>query len=84
RLAKLQAEQDKSVQNLTNLLQPLSPTGSIPGIHDGASLPPPPLDIDDFLNHNEYFNDFPSDGAGNYDFSAAALASMAQTTMRVR
>ena len=68
-LAKLQAEQDKSVQNLTNLLQPLSPTGSIPGIHDGASLPPPPLDIDDFLNHNEYFTDFPSDGAGNYDFS---------------
>jgi heat shock transcription factor, other eukaryote len=71
RLAKLQAEQDKSVQNLTNLLQPLSPTGSIPGIHDGASLPPPPLDIDDFLNHNEYFNDFPSDGASNYDFSGA-------------
>lgn len=68
-LAKLQAEQDKSVQNLTNLLQPLSPTGSIPGIHDGASLPPPPLDIDDFLNHNDYFADFPSDGAGNYDFS---------------
>ena len=68
-LAKLQAEQDKSVQNLTNLLQPLSPTGSIPGIHDNANLPPPPLDIDDFLNHNEYFTDFPSDGAGNYDFT---------------
>ena len=67
-LAKLQAEQDKSVQNLTNLLQPLSPSGSIPGIHDNTSLPPPPLDIDDFLNHNEYFTDFPSDGAGNYDF----------------
>jgi heat shock transcription factor len=72
-LAKLQAEQDKSVQNLTNLLQPLSPSGSIPGIHDNTSLPPPPLDIDDFLNHNEYFTDFPSDGAGNYDFGATGV-----------
>jgi heat shock transcription factor, other eukaryote len=72
-LAKLQAEQDKSVQNLTNLLQPLSPTGSIPGIHDNQSLPPPPLDIDDFLNHNEYFADFPSDGNGNYDFGSTGL-----------
>ena len=74
-LAKLQAEQDKSVQNLTNLLQPLSPTGSIPGIHDNASLPPPPLDIDDFLNNNEYFADFPSDGAGNYDFTGSGDAA---------
>ncbi|KIW90666.1 uncharacterized protein Z519_08449 [Cladophialophora bantiana CBS 173.52] len=72
-LAKLQAEQDKSVQTLTNLLQPLSPTGSIPGINDGQSLPPPPLDIDDFLNHNEYFADFPSDGNGNYDFGNTGL-----------
>lgn len=69
RLAQLQAEQDKSVQNLTNLLQPLSPSGSIPGIHDNSQMPPPPLDIDDFLNHNEYFADFPTDGAGNYDFT---------------
>ncbi|OQV00685.1 hypothetical protein CLAIMM_06150 [Cladophialophora immunda] len=72
-LAKLQAEQDKSVQNLTNLLQPLSPTGSIPGIGDGQSFPPPPLDIDDFLNHNEYFGDFPTDGNGNYDFGNTGL-----------
>lgn len=72
-LAKLQAEQDKSVQNLTNLLQPLSPTGSIPGIHDNQSLPPPPLDIDDFLNHNDYFTDFPSDGNGAYDFGNTGL-----------
>ena len=77
-LAKLQAEQDKSVQNLTNLLQPLSPSGSIPGIHDNTSLPPPPLDIDDFLNHNEYFTDFPSDGAGSYDFTGTGDADGAQ------
>lgn len=67
-LARLQAEQDKSVQNLTELLQPLSPTGSIPGIHDGQNFPPPPLDIDNFLNQ-EYFNDFPSDNGAGYDFS---------------
>lgn len=67
-LARLQAEQDKSVQNLTELLQPLSPTGSIPGIHDGQNLPPPPLDIDNFLNQ-EYFNDFPSDNGAGYDYS---------------
>ena len=74
-LARLQAEQDKSVQNLTNLLQPLSPTGSIPGIGDGQSLPPPPLDIDDFLNHNDYFTDFPTDAHGNYDFGNTGLGN---------
>lgn len=79
-LAKLQAEQDKSVQNLTNLLQPLSPTGSIPGIGDGQSLPAPPLDIDDFLNHNEYFADFPSDGNGNYEFGSTGLGNHGGTT----
>ncbi|KAL6249616.1 Heat shock transcription factor [Rhinocladiella similis] len=72
-LAKLQAEQDKSVQNLTNLLQPLSPTGSIPGIGDGQNLPPPPLDIDDFLNQAEYFVDYGSDHNGNYDFGNTGL-----------
>jgi heat shock transcription factor len=65
-LARLQAEQDRSVQNLAELLQPLSPTGSIPGLHDGQYLPPPPLDIDNFLNQ-DYFNEFPSEL--NYDFS---------------
>ncbi|KAI1615679.1 heat shock transcription factor [Exophiala viscosa] len=74
-LAKMQAEQDKSVQNLTSLLQPLSPTGSIPGIGDGQSLPPPPLDIDDFLNHADYFPDMSSDPNGNYDFGNTGLDS---------
>ena len=69
-LAKMQAEQDRSVQNLTNLLQPLSPTGSIPGIGDGTNVQPPPLDIDDFLNHSDYFQDFPIDG--NFDFGDSA------------
>ncbi|PWY88051.1 heat shock transcription factor Hsf1 [Aspergillus sclerotioniger CBS 115572] len=55
-LVKMQAEQDRSVQNLTNLLQPLSPTGNIPGISADGSVPPPPLDLDQIFN-NDYFTD---------------------------
>ena len=74
-LACLQEQQDKSLQKLTNLLQPLSPIGSIPGIHDVQSLAPPPLGIDDFLNHNEYFADFAgADGNNqNYDFANTGI-----------
>ena len=64
-LVKMQAEQDRSVQNLTNLLQPLSPTGSIPGLDSSKSnAPPPPLDLDHIFN-SDYFSEYPSDvGAG--------------------
>ncbi|PYH90117.1 heat shock transcription factor Hsf1 [Aspergillus ellipticus CBS 707.79] len=55
-LVKMQAEQDRSVQNLTNLLQPLSPTGAIPGIGADGNLPPPPLDLDQIFS-NDYFTD---------------------------
>lgn len=70
-LAQLQAAQDASVKNLTSLLQPLSPSGSIPGIGDGQDVPPPPLNIDDFLNTTDYFADYNPDGTsnGNLDFS---------------
>ncbi|OOQ88954.1 heat shock transcription factor [Penicillium brasilianum] len=54
-LVKLQAEQDRSVQNLTNLLQPLSPTGAIPGLDNDANAPPP-IDLDQIFN-NDYFTD---------------------------
>lgn len=56
-LVKMQAEQDRSVQNLTNLLQPLSPTGAIPGLDHDGNVPPPPLDLDQIFN-NDYFTDF--------------------------
>jgi heat shock transcription factor len=55
-LVKMQAEQDRSVQHLTSLLQPLSPTGSIPGLGSDGNVPPPPLDLDQIFN-NDYFTD---------------------------
>ncbi|KXG51472.1 Heat shock factor (HSF)-type, DNA-binding [Penicillium griseofulvum] len=62
-LVKMQAEQDRSVQNLTSLLQPLSPNGTIPGI-EGAdgNVPPPPLDLDQIFN-NDYFTDIGDAGS---------------------
>lgn len=66
RLADMQAEQDRSVQNLANLLQPLSPTGTIPGIGDGSNVPPPALDLDQIFNSGDYFNDFPADGSTDF------------------
>ncbi|KAL3702755.1 Heat shock transcription factor [Talaromyces marneffei ATCC 18224] len=66
-LMKMQAEQDRSVQNLTNLLQPLSPTGQIPGLQDGH-VPPPSLDLDQIFNSHDYFTDYNDlDNKGNFD-----------------
>ncbi|KAJ5563113.1 hypothetical protein N7535_002442 [Penicillium sp. DV-2018c] len=61
-LVKMQAEQDRSVQNLTNLLQPLSPNGTIPGLDSEGNVPPPPLDLDQIFN-NDYFTDIGDAGS---------------------
>lgn len=68
-LAKLQAEQNSKVQNLTTILQPLSPSGSIPGLTDNqyfgeqsAENGPAPLDLDQIFNSGDYFTDH---GNGN-------------------
>ncbi|KAJ5795331.1 hypothetical protein N7457_001930 [Penicillium paradoxum] len=61
-LVKMQAEQDRSVQNLTSLLQPLSPNGTIPGIDSDGNVPPPPLDLDQIFN-NDYFTDIGDTGS---------------------
>ncbi|KAK1139454.1 Heat shock transcription factor [Aspergillus melleus] len=74
-LVKMQAEQDRSVQNLTNMLQPLSPTGAIPGIGPDGSVAPPPLDLDTIFN-NDYFTDVAEleHNKNNLDFGNASTS----------
>ncbi|KAL4787052.1 hypothetical protein BJX76DRAFT_52435 [Aspergillus varians] len=82
-LMKMQAEQDRSVQNLTNLLQPLSPTGTIPGIGPDGNIPLPPLELDHIFN-NDYFTDFgdyDQQNRGNVDLGDSAGAGQAPTTV---
>jgi heat shock transcription factor, other eukaryote len=78
-LMKMQAEQDRSVQNLTNLLQPLSPTGNIPGIADG-NVPPPSLDLDQIFNSHDYFTDMGDlDTKDHFDIGDTSTAEPTQT-----
>ena len=63
-LAKLQAEQNSKVQNLTTILQPLSPSGSIPGLTDNqyygelsGDNGDAALDLDQIFNSGDYFTD---------------------------
>ncbi|KAI9825256.1 MAG: stress-responsive transcription factor hsf1 [Thelocarpon impressellum] len=67
RLSRLQAEQDANVQNLTNLIQPLSPTGSIPGLsegmYEGVMDAPGAFDLDQIFNSGDYFGSA-TDGLG--------------------
>ncbi|KAI9838476.1 MAG: stress-responsive transcription factor hsf1 [Sclerophora amabilis] len=62
-LTKLQAEQDAKVQELKNMIEPLSPSGSIPGLTDGVpqyyggsgAEGPGALDIDQIFDSGDYF-----------------------------
>lgn len=62
-LEKTLKEQDSKVTNLSTMLQPLSPSGTIPGLNDPAgynglgSIPSDPLDFDNMFNTNDYFGD---------------------------
>ena len=71
-LTRLQREQDSKVQDLAGRLTPLSPTGSIPGLHNNGGYggagqlghgadniaPPSDFDIDAFINSDQgYFDD---------------------------
>ena len=78
-LAKMQAEQDRSVQNLTNLLQPLSPTGTIPGLSgDLQGSVPPTLDLDQIFNSNDYFTDIPDMDKGPFSLSDSTGTALCQ------
>ncbi|MCJ1432085.1 stress-responsive transcription factor hsf1 [Xylographa pallens] len=62
-LEKTLKEQDSKVANLSTMLQPLSPSGTIPGLHEpqgymGPSAgPADTLDFDQMFNSGDYFND---------------------------
>lgn len=76
-LQRLQKEQDSKVQDLAGRLQPLSPSGTIPGLSDSyMGGDPGDFDFDAFLQ-NPYSADGGADGAGdddptglNFDFGA--------------
>ena len=74
-LQRLQQEQDAKVQSLADRLQPLSPTGSIPGLHSGNTFSggdgnsadlgqPSDLDLNNFVSNGDYFtgHDLPDTG----------------------
>ena len=61
-LERTMKEQADKMSTVSNVLRPLSPNGSIPGLHDdrqGTYVPPPPpgLDLDNFFNTNDYYAD---------------------------
>jgi len=66
-LQRLQDEQAQKVQTLADRLGPLSPSGTIPGIHDDTIPPPLPdnWNIDDWLNDAP--TDFNHNDSSNYD-----------------
>ncbi|KAL8682391.1 MAG: hypothetical protein Q9186_001581 [Xanthomendoza sp. 1 TL-2023] len=62
-------EQNTKVHQLSNVLAPLSPSGSIPGVTDGQSYGDPGgsdmLDLDQIFNSNDYFN---NTDTGDFNF----------------
>ena len=80
-LEKTLREQDSKMANLSSMLSPLSPSGSIPGLTDsqayGGQNNSDPFDIDQIFNSGDYFNDTTGGadlnfGNGTTDFSGAS------------
>ncbi|KAL8709849.1 MAG: hypothetical protein Q9220_005465 [cf. Caloplaca sp. 1 TL-2023] len=63
-------EQGNKVNQLSSVLAPLSPSGSIPGVTDGMGYGDPTgndmLDLDQIFNSGDYFND--NIATGDFDF----------------
>lgn len=57
-------DQEHKVNELNQILAPLSPSGSIPGVNDSQSFGGDPLDLDQFFNSGDYFNDGLGGGGG--------------------
>lgn len=67
-LTRLQQEQDSKVADLAGRLQPLSPSGAIPGMGSGEGDlgNPGDFDINAFINSDDgYFNPFPNPTAND-------------------
>lgn len=77
-LYKTQKDQDSKIAQLSHLLQPLSPSGSIPGLATDAQAygASDPLDLDQIFNSGDYFADSGADGGGpRFDFGDAGMAA---------
>ena len=81
-LVQMQIDQNHKIENVTNILQPLSPSGSIPGLNDNtyfadATIPSPSasqnLDLDQYLDSNAYFTNQNGDDDFNYDVSGIMM-----------
>lgn len=74
-LEKTLREQNEKVESLSNMLQPLSPSGSIPGLNKADYTPGP----DSGLDFNQIFNDdyFNNADDSNLDFGAPAAGDFA-------
>lgn len=74
-LEKTLREQESKVANLSSMVQPLSPSGSIPGLTDpqgyGGQGNSDPLDLDQIFNSGDYFNETAS--VADLDFSNASV-----------
>lgn len=74
-LQKMQEEQNSKVQSLAERLQPLSPSGAIPGFEPpsgssyfGTAGVPGDFDLNNYVNSDDYFTDL--EGANGSDVNA--------------
>lgn len=64
-LQKLQEAQAAQVQSLADRLQPLSPSGQIPGLYEGSGEPPQDFALDDWLATGDSGGYFPTQSYNN-------------------
>ncbi|KAG5951596.1 hypothetical protein E4U53_002700 [Claviceps sorghi] len=71
-LQRLQLEQDAKIQELTEMLGPLSPSGRIPGLEAASDgyFDQPNVDLDQFFDSNAFLDD-PTFGTDGTDFNFA-------------
>ena len=84
-LVRMQATQDARIGSLRASIEPLSPSGSIPGLTDGSYFNGnngsdpinSNLDLDQFLNTDTFYNgSSPLGSSGNYDYGNFGDQSM--------